>query len=412
VLPLASRPAAAEMGRWRMTSKEIIDLGAKYLFQTYPRAPLAIVRGRGCRVWDADGKEYLDFFSSTVVTALGHCHPKVTQAITEQANKILHVSNLHHSEPQARLAEMLCTNSFADRAFFCNSGAEANEAAIKLARKFGSEHGDGRYEIITFLGSFHGRTIATITATGQEKVRRGFQPLPEGFRYVPYNDIAALEAAITDRTMAVMMEPVLGEGGIVVAAPSYLKQVRELCDRRGLLLIFDEVQTGMGRLGALFGHQLSDVTPDIMTLAKGLGGGVPIGAMVATERVAQSFNIGAHASTFGGNPLTCAAAIAVVGTLLHDGVLENCRAMGEHLRAGLRRMQGRLPMVRDVRGEGLLVGAELVEPGAAVIDRCREAGLILNCTAEKVLRFSPPLIVTRAEIDEGLAIVERALTNK
>src|SRR5713101_8302779 len=228
-----------------MTNREIIALNERYLFPVYQRAPIALVRGQGCRVWDADGKEYLDFFASTVVTALGHAHPAVTQAIAEQAGKILHVSNLHHSEPQAVLAELLCSGSFADRVFLCNSGAEANEAAIKLARKYGAEHAEGRFEVLTALGSFHGRTIATIAATGQEKVRRGFQPLPEGFRYFPYNDIDAVDAAVSPRTIAVMIEPRQGEGGIVVAQTEYLHRLRELCDRRGLLLIFDEVQTGM-----------------------------------------------------------------------------------------------------------------------------------------------------------------------
>jgi len=397
------------VAKTEMTNKDIIDLGGKYLFQIYARAPLALVRGQGCRVWDADGKEYLDFFASTVVVNLGHCHPSVTRALTEQAGAILHVSNLHHSAPQAQLAQRLVDASFADRAFFCNSGAEANEAAIKLARKYGADQGEGRYEIVTALGSFHGRTIATITATGQEKVRRGFQPLPEGFRYAPYDDIAALEAAVGDRTIAVMLEPVLGEGGIVVPSPDYLKQVRDLCDRRGLLLILDEVQTGMGRLGSLFGYELSGITPDIITLGKGLGNGVPIGAMLASERVAEAFGIGAHGTTFGGNALTCAAGVAVIDTLLGDRVLAHCAASGEYLRERLRRMQGELPIIRNVRGHGLLVGVELAEPGAAVVERCREAGLLLNCTAEKVLRFSPPLIVSREEIDAGLAIVEKVL---
>ena len=392
-----------------MTNREIIDLGGRYLFQIYPRAPLAIVRGQGCRVWDADGKAYLDFFGSTVVVNLGHCHPAITRAITEQANTILHVSNLHHSAPQALLAERLVQHSFADRVFLCNSGAEANEAAIKLARKFGADHGDGRYEIVTMLGSFHGRTIATIAATGQEKVRRGFQPLPEGFRYVPYNDIAAVERALNERTIAIMLEPVLGEGGIVVATTDFLQRVRELCDRRNLLLIYDEVQTGMGRLGKLFGYQISGVAPDVMTLGKGLGNGVPIGAMLATERVAQAFAVGAHGTTFGGNALTCAVGVAVIDTLLKDGVIENGHAMGEYLRERLRALQAQRSIIRDVRGQGLLVGVELSEPGADIVDRCREAGLILNCTAEKVLRLSPPLVVTRAEIDEAVTILAQAL---
>ena len=392
-----------------MTSDEIIALNDRYLFPVYPRAPVALVRGRGCRVWDADGKEYLDFFASTVVANLGHAHPRVTQAIAEQASKILHVSNLHHSEPQALLAELLCTHSFADRVFLCNSGAEANEAAIKLARKYGSEHGDGRFEILTALGSFHGRTIATITATGQEKVRRGFQPLPEGFRYFAYNDIDALAEAISPRTIAVMLEPVLGEGGIVVPHPEYLRRVRELCDKHDLLLILDEVQTGMGRLGTLFAYEQSGITPDIMTLAKGLGAGVPIGAMLATERLAGSFTVGAHASTFGGNPLTCAAAVAVMRVMTEEGVLANCSAQGEHLRTRLRELRRRIPRIKDVRGRGLLVGAELDGPGAPVVDACREAGLLINCTMEKTLRFSPPLIVAQDEIDRAVEITARVL---
>ena len=394
-----------------MTNAEIIALNERYLFPVYNRAPVAIIRGDGCRVWDADGNEYLDFFASTVVTSLGHTHPRVTRALVEQAQRMLHVSNLHHSEPQALLAELLCTHSFADRVFLCNSGAEANEAALKLARKYGSDHGDGRFEILTALGSVHGRTIATIAATGQEKVRRGFQPLPEGFRYFPYNDIEALEAALSPRTIAVMIELLQGEGGIVAATPEYLRGVRTLCDRLGLLLIFDEVQTGIGRLGTLFAYEQSGVTPDIMTLAKGLGGGVPIGAMLASEAVAKSFTVGTHASTFGGNALTCAAATAVMHTLLDEPVLANCREQGEYLRQRLRKLQAGCPRIRDVRGNGLLIGAELDNPGAGVVDACRIAGLLINCTAEKVLRFSPPLIVTRAEVDRAVDIVARVLSS-
>ena len=392
-----------------MTNAEIIALNDRYLFPTYARAPIALVRGQGCRVWDADGTEYLDFFSSTVVTALGHSHPAVTQAIVEQAHKILHVSNLHHSEPQAILAELLCRHSFAERVFFCNSGAEANEAAIKLARKFGAEQADGRFEIVTALGSFHGRTIATIAATGQEKVRRGFQPLPEGFRYVPYNDIDALAAAIGERTVAVMLEPVQGEGGVVVAQPEYLRAARDLCDRHGLLLIFDEVQTGMGRTGRLFGYEHSGVVPDVMTLAKGLGTGVTIGAMLATERLASCLGVGSHGTTFGGNALTCAVGIAVVRTLLEDGVLRNCATQGAYLRHALCELQARCPRIRDVRGAGLLVGAQLDRPGAAVVDACRAQGLLINCTVDTVLRFTPPLVVSTAEIDRAMTIVARAL---
>jgi len=392
-----------------MTNKEIIALNERYLFPIYARAPIALVRGQGCRVWDADGNEYLDFFASTVVTALGHAHPGVTQAIVEQAGKILHVSNLHHSEPQAVLAELLCTHSFADRVFLCNSGAEANEAAIKLARKYGADQGGGRFEILSAVGSFHGRTIATITATGQEKVRTGFQPLPDGFRYFAFDDVEALEAALSPRTIAVLLEPVQAEGGIVVPSPDYLRRVRELCDRHDLLLIFDEVQTGMGRLGTLFGYQQSGMTPDIMSLAKGLGAGVPIGAMLASERVAKSFGVGAHGSTFGGNPLTCAVGVAVMQEMLQEGVLANCQSQGAYIRERLTRFRARCARIRDVRGAGLLIGVELDGPGAPVVDACRAAGLLINCTADKVLRLSPPLIVSRAEVDRALDILERVL---
>jgi predicted acetylornithine/succinylornithine family transaminase len=393
-----------------MKSAEIIALSDRYLFPTYLRAPLALVRGKGTRVWDGDGREYLDFFASTVVTVLGHAHPAIVAAIERQASEILHVSNLHYCEPQALLARELVESSFADRVFLCNSGAEANEAAIKLARKYGHDHGGGRFEIVTLLGSFHGRTLATIAATGQEKVRSGFEPVPQGFRYAPFDDVAAVEAAITPRTIAVMLEPIQGEGGIAVPSPGYLRAVREICDRRDLLLIFDEVQTGVGRTGTLYGYQQTDVVPDVMTLAKGLGGGVPIGAMLATERLAPAFGTGAHGSTFGGNALACAVALAVLDTLRNGGVLANCVAMGERLRDGLNRLRERLPIITDVRGRGLLVGAELKDPGAPVVERCLAGGLILNCTANRVLRFTPPLTVRADEIDQALAVLERAMT--
>ncbi|MGH7786176.1 MAG: aspartate aminotransferase family protein [Candidatus Binatia bacterium] len=393
-----------------MTSAEIIALADRYLCPTYARAPLALVRGEGSRVWDADGRAYLDFFSSTVVTSLGHQHPAIVRAIEAQAHRILHVSNLHYCEPQARLAEKLVTRSFADRVFLCNSGAEANEAAIKLARKFGHAQRDGRYEIITVLNSFHGRTLATIAATGQEKVRLGFEPVQAGFRYAPYDDVPGLEAAISPRTVGVMIEPIQGEGGIVAPAPEYFQALRALCDRHGLLLIFDEIQTGVGRCGTLFAYEQTGVTPDVMTLAKGLGGGVPIGAMLAAPAVATVLDKGSHGSTFGGNALTCAVGLAVMETLESDGVLANCRAMGERLRDGLRALAARHTTIIGVRGTGLLVGAVLDGPGAAVVERCQAAGLIINCTANTVLRLTPPLTVSAAEVDEALAILDRALT--
>jgi predicted acetylornithine/succinylornithine family transaminase len=393
-----------------MTGAEIIALADRYLFPTYARAPLALVRGEGTRVWDADGRAYLDFFSSTVVTNLGHHHPAIVRAITAQAERILHVSNLHYCEPQARLAEKLVKRSFADRVFLCNSGAEANEAAIKLARKHGHAVREGRYEIITAFNSFHGRTLATIAATGQEKMRTGFEPAQQGFRYAPYDDAGAIESALTPRTIAIMVEPIQGEGGITTPQPQYFRDLRALCDQHGLLLIFDEVQTGMGRTGTLFAYERLGVTPDVMTLAKGLGGGVPIGAMLAAAPAAAAFDAGSHGSTFGGNALTCAVALAVMETLEGEGVLANCVAMGERLSAGLRQMAARHPIITDVRGQGLLIGAVLNTPGGPIVDRCRAAGLIINCTANTVLRLTPPLTVSAEEVDEALAILERSLT--
>jgi len=392
-----------------MTSNDLIELSERYLMPVYDRVPLALVRGQGSEVWDAEGRRYLDFFSSTVVTVLGHCHPAVVSALAEQSQLIWHVSNLHYSEPQARLAELLVKHSCADRVFFCNSGAEANEAAIKLARKYGHEKGGGRFEIITTLGSFHGRTLATITATGQEKVRAGFEPLFTGFRYVRYNDCAAAEETITPDTIAVMLEPVQGEGGVIVPGAGYLKELRQLCDDRDLLLILDEVQTGMGRTGKLFGYQHDDAAPDILTLSKGLGTGIPIGAMLATERVAASFGKGSHGTTFGGNALASAVAVAVVKTLLGEGVLDNCARMGERLYKGLEGLATKFPVICEVRGRGLLIAAELSELAAPVVDRARESGLIINAAGEKVLRFAPPLTVGLEEIDEALSVTERVL---
>lgn len=391
-----------------LTNQSIIDLNTKYLCTTYARFPVAFVRGQGCRLWDADGKAYLDFFASLAVMNLGQCHPAVVKAVYDQVSTLTHVSNLHHTIPQARLAELLCANSFADKVFFGNSGAEANEAAIKLARKYGGDKRDGRYEIITTLGSFHGRTMAAISATGQEKVRQGFAPHLEGFRYVPFDDLAATEAAISERTIAIMVEPIQGEGGVNMPSPGYLKGLRELCDRHGLLLILDEVQTGMGRTGKLFAYEHEGITPDIMTLAKALGGGIPVGAMLARGAIAESFNLGSHGSTFGGNAVACASGIAVVTTLL-GGVLENCRAMGEYFTQRLLALKERFSFITKVRGRGLILGAELDRDGAAIVEACLQEGLLINCTVGKVLRFIPPLIVTKAEIDEGFAILEKVL---
>jgi predicted acetylornithine/succinylornithine family transaminase len=392
-----------------MTNREIIALNERYLFPVYGRAPIAIVRGQGCHVWDADGTQYLDFFASTVVTCLGHAHPRITAAIVEQANKILHVSNLHHSEPQARLAELLCTHSFADRVFLCNSGAEANEAAIKLARRFGHANGGKRFEVVTALGSFHGRTLATLTATGQEKVRVGFQPLPAGFRYVPYDDLAALDRALTDTTAALLLEPILGEGGVVVPSPEYLVGARRLCDERGVLLMLDEIQVGMGRTGTLFAYEQTGIVPDVITLAKALASGIPIGACLAREEVAAAFGPGAHGSTFGGNAVAAAAAVKTLEIMTAPDFLPGVRARAAHFRAGLDRIAARSARVAEVRGRGFIQGMQLTEPGAPFVAACLARGVLLNCTADTVLRLLPPLVITETEIDQALAILEEVL---
>jgi acetylornithine/N-succinyldiaminopimelate aminotransferase len=392
-----------------MTSAEIIARNAATLVQLYGRQPIAIARGRGCEVWDADGRRYLDFFAGVAVNNLGHCHPAVVEAVRRQAGELLHVSNHYHTAIEGELASLLVERSFADRAFLCNSGAEANEAAMKLARRWGWMHGGGRYEILATHGSFHGRTFGTVTATGQEKYHQGFLPLLPGIRLVPFDDVDAMAAAIGPETIAILIEPVQGEGGVVVPRAGYLRALRELCERHELLLLLDEIQTAFGRTGRLFAYEHESVAPDVMTLAKALGGGVPVGAMLATERVAAAFTPGSHGTTFGGNPLACAAAAAAVRTLSQPALLEHARAMGGHLRAGLDRIAGRHARVAAVRGIGLMQGLLLDGPGADVVARCLGSGLIVNCTADRVLRLTPPVVVERAELDEGLAILDEAL---
>ncbi|WP_338824129.1 Acetylornithine aminotransferase [Moorella humiferrea] len=393
-----------------MDNAAIVALGEKYVMRTYGRYPVALVHGEGTRVWDADGREYLDFVGGLAVNSLGHCHPRVVAAIREQAGKLLHCSNLYWIEPQVELARLLVENSALDKVFFCNSGAEANEGAIKLARKFAKEHrGPESYEIITMRRSFHGRTLATLTATGQEKFHRGFAPLPPGFRYVPFNDLASLRAAVGPRTCAVMLEPVQGEGGVYAANKDYLQAVRALCDDEGLLLIFDEVQCGLGRTGYLFAYQYYGVEPDIMTLAKALAGGVPIGAMLAKEKVAASFAPGDHASTFGGNPLATAAGVAAFKALLEEGLVDNARVMGEYFRGELEKLVREFPQLIEVRGRGLLLGLEMDGPADAVVAACMERGLLINSLHGHVLRFLPPLNVTKEEIDQAVAILKDAL---
>ena len=386
-----------------MPTEELKQDAARYLMQTYTRQPLSIVRGRGTKVYDLEGREYLDFVGGIAVNILGHGHPELVQAIQRQAAQLIHTSNLYYTEPQVKLAQMLVDHSFADKVFFCNSGAEANEAAIKLARRYSHDkYGTGRFEIVTMKNSFHGRTMATLTATGQEKVQKGYEPLLPGFSYVAFNHLEKLERAVTDKTAAIMLEPIQGEGGVYVADREYLKQVRDLCAKKDVLLIFDEIQTGMGRTGTLFAYEQLGVQPDIMTLAKALGGGVPIGACLATDAVAQAFSPGSHASTFGGNPLACAAGLAVCRALLEGQVLDHARRMGEYFTKGLSDCKERHRVVREVRGLGLLQGIELDMDGKAVVSECVARGILINATGEHVLRFVPPLIITQMEIDRLL----------
>ena len=391
-------------------SAEWIGRAEQAVMKTYGRYPLVARRGAGCRLWDIDGKEYLDFLAGVAVNNLGHCHPKVVKALQEQAATLLHCSNYYHIPQQIELAEWLCARSFAERVFFCNSGAEANEAAIKLARKYSREkYGENRFEVITALASFHGRTIGTISATGQEKVQAGFTPMVQGFKYVPFGDIAALSQAVGPGTCAVMLEPVQGEGGVNVPPPGYLKAVRELCDARDLLLIYDEVQVGCGRTGTLFAYQHDEVAPDLMTLAKALAGGPPIGALLTRADLAQTLGPGTHGSTFGGNPLMCAAALAAMHALEEEDLLANCIAMGRYLTERLEQLKDKYPFIREVRGRGLMIGMELDIDGGPLVVAAMEKGLLINCTVGKVLRFVPPLIVSCTEIDAALAILDEVL---
>jgi acetylornithine/N-succinyldiaminopimelate aminotransferase len=384
----------------------------KYMFQTYSRFPVTLVRGEGCRVWDETGKDYLDFVGGIAVCALGHSSPLVTNILKQQSKTLVHVSNLYYTLPQIKLARLLVENSFADRVFFCNSGAEANEAAIKLARRFFSEKSDGhRHMIISMEGSFHGRTIATLSATGQKKIREGYDPLLGGFRFVPFNDLPSLEKAADDKVCAVIIEPVQGEGGVVCAQSNYLQGVRKICDERGLLLIFDEVQSGMGRTGRLFAHEHFGVTPHIMTLAKALGNGLPIGAMLSTEELSSTFRPGSHATTFGGTPLVTAVAEAVLRSLLEDGWINNSRDMGRYFKERLEGLQAKYSFIKEVRGLGLIIGMELDREGAPIVNACIKKGFLINCIQEKVLRFIPPLIVGREEIDLLVEALDDILGN-
>ncbi|MDD2234432.1 MAG: aspartate aminotransferase family protein [Desulfitobacteriaceae bacterium] len=392
-------------------TEEIIIRGKAVVMNTYGRLPMALVRGEGSWVWDADNKKYLDFLTGLAVNSLGHGHPKIIATIQEQAQLLLHTSNLYWIPNQVALAELLVANSFADKVFFGNSGAEANEGAIKLARKYAKKHyGDHKFEIITLENSFHGRTLATLTATGQKKYQEGYEPLPTGFSYVKLNDIAALEGRVDDQTAAVLIEPIQGEGGVYPADKEYLQAARRLCDKYGALLIYDEVQCGLGRSGKLFAHEWNGVTPDIMTLAKALGGGIPIGALLATDKAAAAFQPGDHASTFGGNPLATAVGCTVLDIILGAGFLESVQKRSAYFRKGLEKLAEKYQTGGMIRGQGLILGWPVPKLGPEIVGVCRQQGLLINCVGGLTLRFLPPLNIREDEIDQALEILDRAFS--
>ena len=384
---------------------------ASYL-PVFSRYPIVLDHGEGSYVWDVNGRKYLDALGGIAVNVLGHNYAPLVEAIAEQAKRLIHVSNLYYTEPQADAAAKLSALTVGGKVFFGNSGAEANEGAIKAARKYGHTVHPEKSQIITALGSFHGRTLATLTATGQEKFHKGFEPLPQGFDYVPFNNIAALEAQMSESTAAVMLEPIQGEGGVRIPADGYLQQVRALCDKYDALLIFDEIQTGMGRTGSFYAYESCGVTPDIVTLAKGLAGGVPIGAFIVTEKVAAAFHAGDHGSTFGGNPLACAAANVVLDAVANDHFLAGVRDVGTHFKQALTDLQRKYPAhIAEVRGAGLILGMEMQrnEDAATIARRMLEQGVIINCTAGNVLRFIPPLIFTKNEVDELIRVLDHCI---
>jgi predicted acetylornithine/succinylornithine family transaminase len=394
-----------------MDTKTLMEWSAKYHTPNYGRTPLVLVRGEGSRVWDSDNREYLDFTTGIAVTGLGHCHPVITGAIREAAATLLHVSNIFHNAPQVHLAKLLVENSFADRVFFCNSGAEANEAALKVVRKYAKERlADDRYEVIATNNSFHGRTLATVTATGQPKYQHGFEPLMPGFKHVPYNDLRAMERAMDSHTAAILVEPIQGEGGVNIPDDGYLPGLRKLCDESGALLIFDEVQTGVGRTGKLWAYEHSGVEPDVMTLAKALANGIPIGAMLCREHVASALTAGTHGSTFAGSAFVTSVALATMTTVIGDKLPDKAAARGRELVEGLRELQRRLPIIKEIRGRGLLIGVELAKAAGPVMDACRDNGLLVLTAGDKVVRLAPPLIVESSECQRALKILGDALT--
>jgi len=390
-----------------MTTQETIELFNQYVIANYGRLPRVMVKGEGCYVWDADGNKILDMFPGWAVSGIGHCPPKVVEAVRRQVGELIHIDNTFYSEPQGRLAQMLSERAFGGKCFFCNSGAEANEAALKLARLYTAKE---KYKFITCEGSFHGRTFATVTATAQPKYHEGFLPLLPGFTYIPFNNVKALETAFTDEVAAVLVEPIQGEGGINVATPEFLQAIRRLCDEKGAVMILDEVQTGMGRTGKWFGYQHFDVEPDMITMAKTLGGGVAIGAMMAKAQIAACLVPGKHASTFGGNCLACAAGIATIETIEQDNLLQHATEMGQYAQEKLRALKEKHSAIDHVRGIGLMIGIQLTRPGAQIVSKCLEKGLRINCTHDTVIRFMPPMIVTKEQIDEAVGIFESVLS--
>jgi len=392
-----------------LLNQDWIQRADKVVMHTYGRQPLVLVKGQGCRVWDADGKEYLDFVAGLAVCNLGHAHPDIARAAAEQLERLVHVSNLYYTTPMTELAEELVRLSFADRVFFANSGAEVNEGAIKLCRRYSREKfGPGRHVIISTYNSFHGRTFGALSATGQEKFHQGFDPLLPGFVFVPFNDLEAIAAAVDGTVCAVLIEPIQGEGGVCLPSPDYLKGLRRLCDEKKLLLVMDEIQTGLGRTGKLFAHEHFGVVPDIMTLAKGLANGLPMGALLATEAVAQAFVPGTHASTFGGGPVIAAAALTVLRLLTRPKFMEAVNARGKYLRRGLEKLAAQFPVIQEVRGLGLMWGLPLSQEGAPMVAACRDRGLLINCTQGNIIRFLPPLLLKRREMDEALTIFGEA----
>jgi acetylornithine aminotransferase len=391
-------------------TQEIIKKADQVIAKTYKRFPIVIAKGKGCALWDTDGKKYTDFVAGIAVCNLGHAHPGVSKALCVQADTLFHVSNLYYTIPQVDLAYWLTENSFADRVFFCNSGAEANEAAIKLARKYFKEKGEsGRYRIISMEHSFHGRTMATLSATGQDKIKQGFEPVLEGFDYVPFNDISTLRRKIDLSTCAVLVEPIQGEGGVRCPDSEYLKAVRQTCDETGILLIFDEIQTGMGRTGKLFAYEHFGIAPDIMTLAKALANGLPIGAMLAREEVAHAFGPGSHASTFGGTPVVTAASLEVVRVLSEENIIDHCKKTGDYFKERLAWLKNRHELIEDVRGMGLLLGMKLKIEGDQIVASCMEKGFLINCIQGNILRFIPPLIIEKEDIDALVACLDEIL---